>query len=159
MADRYRSIFEDIFLDPNPCSSVESNPPTEVRGPAPSESVIWFSGAGFVILFMAQAVGLVTNRIGGSVLQVSIAMAILAAAYSFLATLLYLVVTLLLPRGATIATRIIAAIAFFGVMAMSSFIVERIGQPNLPGIVTLPVSIVMLVATEFLFLRYRYRKV
>jgi len=42
---------------------------------------------------------------------------------------------------------------------MSSFIVERIGQPNLPGIVTLPVSIVMLVATEFLFLRHRYRKV
>ena len=91
-------------MDPNPYSSVESKPLSEDRGPAQSESVMWFSGTGFVILFIAQAIGLVTNRIGGSVFQVSVAMAVLAAAYSFLATLLYLIVTLLLPRGATIAT-------------------------------------------------------
>jgi hypothetical protein len=120
---------------------------------------MWFSGAGFVILFVAQAVGLVTNRIGGSVFQVSVAMAVLAAAYSFLATLLYLVVTLLLPRGATIATRIIAAIVFFGGLAVSAFIVERVGQPSPPGIVAFPIAILMLIATEFVFLRHRYRKV
>lgn len=86
-------------------------------------------------------------------------MAVLATAYSFLATLLYLVVTLFLPRGATIATRIIAAIVFFGVFAVSAFIVERIGQPSPPGIVAFPFAIVMLIATELLFLRHRYRKV
>ena len=139
-------------MDPNPYSSVESNLHSKVGGHIPSESVMWFSGTGFVLLFMAQAVGLVTNRIGGSVFQVSIAMAFLAAAYSFLATLLYLVVSLFLP------TRPIAAVALFGGMAVSAFIAERIGQPNPPGIVAFPVAIVMLIATEFLFLRHRYRK-
>ena len=119
---------------------------------------MWFSGTGFVLLFMAQAIGLVTNRIGGSVFQVSIAMAFLAAAYSFLATLLYLVVSLLLPRGATIATRIIAAIAFFGGLAVSGFLAERIGKLNPPGMVAFPVAIATLIAVEFLFLRHRYRK-
>ena len=85
-------------------------------------------------------------------------MAFLAAAYSFLATLLYLVVSLLLPRGATITTRIIAAIAFFGGLAVSAFIAERIGTPNPPGMIAFPVAIVMLIAVEFLFLRHRYRK-
>ena len=145
-------------MDPNPYSSVESNTPIEVARPAPSESLMWFAVTGFVILFAAQAIGLVTNRIGGSVFQVSFAMAILAAAYSFLATLLYLLVTLLLPRGATITTRIIAAVVFFGGVAMASFIAERIGRLSSPGIVAFPVALVMLVATEFLFLRHRYRK-
>ena len=146
-------------MEPNPYSSVESNLQSKVGAPIPSESVMWFSGTGFVLLFMAQAVGLVTNRIGGSVFQVSIAMAFLAAAYSFLATLLYLVVSLLLPRGATITTRIIAAIAFFGGLAISAFIAERIGKPSPPGIIAFPVAIVMLIAVEFLFLRHRYRKI
>ena len=119
---------------------------------------MWFSGAGFVLLFMAQAVGLVTNRIGGSIFQMSIAMAFLAAAYSFLATLLYLVVSLLLPRGATITTRIMAAFAFFGGLVVTGFIVERIGKPSPPGIVAFPVAISMLIAAEYLFLRHRYRK-
>ena len=141
-------------MDPNPYSSVESSLPSKIGGPVPSESVMWFSGTGFVLLFTAQAVGLVTNRIGGSVFQVSIAMAVLAAAYSFLATLLYLVVSLFLPRGATVTTRIIAAIVFFGGLAVSGFIVERIGKPSPPGIVAFPVAIVMLIAAEYLFLRH-----
>ena len=120
---------------------------------------MWFSMTGFVLLLMAQSVGLVSSRIGGSVVQMSTAMAFLAAAYSFLATLLYFIVSLLLPRGATITTRIIAAIAFFGGLAVSAFVVERIGTPNPPGIIAFPVAIVMLIAVEFLFLRHRYRKV
>lgn len=119
---------------------------------------MWFSGAGFALLFMAQAIGLVTNRIGGTVFQMSIAMAFLAAAYSFLATLLYLVVSLLLPRGATILTRVLAAFAFFGGLVVSVFIVERIGKPSPPGIVAFPVAIVLLISAEFLFLRHRYRQ-
>jgi len=146
-------------MEPNPYASVESNPLSEIRGPVTSESVMWFSGTGFVILFVAQAIGLVTNRIGGTFFQVSIAMAILAAAYAFLATLLYLVITLLLPRGATITTRVIAAIVFFGGLAVSGFIVERFFGQSSPGIVAFPVAMVMLVAAEFLFLRPRYRKV
>ena len=108
---------------------------------------------------MAQAVGLVTIRNGGSVFEVSIVMAFFAAAHSFLATLLYLVISLLLPRGATITTRIIAAITYFGGLAISVFIAQRVGKPSPPGIIAFPIAIVMLIAVEFLFLRHRYRKI
>ena len=65
----------------------------------------------------------------------------------------------LLPRGATITTRIIAAIAYFGGLAISCFIAERVGKPSPPGIIAFPIAIVMLIAVEFLFLRHRYRKI
>jgi len=120
---------------------------------------MWFSMTGFVLLLLAQSFGLVENKIGGSVFQVSMAMVFLAAAYSFLATLLYFIVSVLLPRGATITTRIIAAIAFFGGLAVSAFVAERIGTPNPPGIIAFPVATVLLIAVDFLFLRHRYRKV
>ncbi len=62
-------------------------------------------------------------------------------------------------RFATVSTRIIAAIAFLGGLAVSAFIVERIGQRSPPLVVALPVAFVVLIKTEFLFLRHRYGKV
>jgi len=113
---------------------------------------------GFLWLFMALYLGFLKTILWGDYIAQLFTMAFLAAAFSFIWTLLYFVVTLFLPRGATITTRIIAAISFFGGLTVSGFIVERIGQP-LPGRVAVPVAIVMLVATEFLFLRHLYRKV
>ena len=110
----------DPIPNPNPYSSLESNSPLNVRASVTSDSVMWFSGTGFVLLFMAQAIGLSKNGVGGSILEVSFVSAMIAAAYSFLATLLYLFLSLLLPRGATISTRVIAAIAFFGGLVVSA---------------------------------------
>jgi hypothetical protein len=51
-------------VDLNPYASEERNPQSQIRVPAPSDAVMWFSGVGVAILFTAQAVGLVPKRVG-----------------------------------------------------------------------------------------------
>lgn len=113
---------------------------------SPNSSIVRFALAGFLTTYVWWVAQHFLEQGTTTALSYFTSGLIMAAAATFIGTLIYGAISWILPNLCSL--RIFSAVVFFVSMGIVAVVVERLGFTGPPGLITLPLAIIATIAAE-----------